>query len=176
MSGKQRPDDNRAGGIYGGGINIPPENARNWDLAQDLFRSTGKYDGAMVVGKFSYNPATGEMFIAPVSELHAHTIRLMRRRGVTKSNFEEFVRGIAFYETTKALGEGGGLTVSRDLKTIGLRTYSADHVENRSALQATEQVLRKHCGVGAAVGFIYDAGDDVLTRESAAVGEWRTRW
>ena len=176
MSGKPRPDDNRPGGTYGGRIEIPPENARNWDLAQELFRSTGKYDSAMVIGKFSYNPATGEMFIAPISESHAHTIRLMRRRGVTESDFEELVRGIAFYETTKELGEGGGLIVSRELETVCLRRYSPDEGENRSALHATELVLREHCGVEAAVRFIHDAGNEVLIRESAAVGEGRTTW
>jgi len=71
-------------------IKLHPRIYELWDISEGfILDSTPKYKGGDHVGRFAYNPKTGELVLGTLNAQHAQDIAWQ-----ATSNFDEFVRGV----------------------------------------------------------------------------------
>lgn len=100
------------------GVILAPQLQQNWTTDADfILDNTHKYTdmhgGTKTIGRFAYNPATGELVWGPIEEQHAAMIH-----NQATSPFDDFVRGV--YDGNK----------------IMLRWYNTDPYSTPDEIQA----------------------------------------
>lgn len=71
-------------------VKLAPRILETWNIDEEfILNSTPMYKEDEHVGRFAYNPNTGELVIGPMTEMHS--IMIHNQSG---SPFEEFVRGV----------------------------------------------------------------------------------
>lgn len=83
------------------GITLAPQTMKNWTTDADFildntYKYTDMYGNTPTIGRFAYNPKTGELVWGPMEEQHAVMIH---NQG--NSPFDEFVRGV--YDGSKVM-------------------------------------------------------------------------
>lgn len=141
------------------GVKLAPQIEQHWTTDADfILDNTYKYSDMhgdyKTIGRFAYNPSTGELVWGPMDEQHAVMIH-----NQSSSPFDDFVRGV--YDGNRVM----------------LRWYNNDSMATPDEIQArsfdawwdTKQMLERN---GMPPGMDVELGVDTATIKEELGGEW----